>query len=59
MGEQISSKTLAEVFSLSQGAMLKLAEMLTAEARKKDDQERRNAERRAEGRLTAWKRKSV
>ena len=46
MGEQISSKTLAEVFSLSQGAMLKLAEMLTAEARKKDDQERRNAERK-------------
>lgn len=39
MSDQISSKALAEVFSLSPGAMLTLAEMLRAEARKKANQE--------------------
>lgn len=40
MSDQISSKTLAEVFSLSSGAMLKLAEMLREEAAKKEDSEK-------------------
>lgn len=39
MSDQISSKTLAEVFSLSPGAMLTLADMLRDEARKKANQE--------------------
>lgn len=45
MSDQISSKTLAEVFSLSPGAMLTLADMLRAEARKKANQGREEAGR--------------
>lgn len=40
MSEQISSKALAEVFGLSSGAMLKLAEMLREEAAKKEGSEK-------------------
>ena len=39
MKQEISAQVLAQVFSLSPGAMLTLADMLRAEARKKTNQE--------------------
>ena len=45
MSDQISAQVLAQVFSLSPGAMLTLADMLRAEAMKKANQEREEAGR--------------